>query len=172
MGKDIITERVTLGAGHEIDALVGRFVTGENPETHWEDSHAQLRFDSIEEALEALREPYFQQFIPADERANTVLREVREFRPYSTDLSVAWEVVEKITDAGADLRLQRDCGSWKAAFGNEPPVSARTAPLCICLAALRMRAVEVEFMCETASEVDSMHRGSLDSAQRSQAFGR
>lgn len=130
----------SLGA---LDALVGRYITGEEPQVHWEDSHAHMRFESAEEALEALREPYFQQFIPASVRATTILREIQAFMPYSSDLEVAWQVVEKVATPRQGLRIWRDRQSWCAAFGDYPPVSARTAPIAICLAALRVRGLEV-----------------------------
>jgi hypothetical protein len=126
-----------------LDALVGRYVTGEQPQVHWEDSHAHMRFESADEALEALREPYFQQFIPASVRSSTVLREVQEFSAYSTDLAMAWQVVEKVGTPRQPLQIWRDRHAWCAAFGQFPPVSARTAPLAICLAALRVRGLEV-----------------------------
>ena len=126
-----------------LDALVGRYITGEEPQVHWEDSHAHMKFDSADEALEALREPYFQQFIPASVRATTVLREVQDFLPYSSDLAMAWQVVEKVATPRFSLRIWRDRRSWCAAFGECPAMSARTAPAAICLAALRVRGLEV-----------------------------
>lgn len=126
-----------------LDALVGRYITGEEPQVHWEDSHVHMRFESAQEALEALREPYFQQFIPANLRATTVLREVQSFTPYSSSLDFAWDVVEKIATPRQGLRIWRDRKTWCAAFGEYPAVSARTAPIAICLAALRMRGLEV-----------------------------
>ncbi|MGB8167513.1 MAG: hypothetical protein WCF18_08470 [Chthoniobacteraceae bacterium] len=126
-----------------LDALVGRYITGEEPQVHWEDSYAHMRFETADEALEALREPYFQQFIPASVRATTVLREVQAFTPYSSNLDFAWEVVEKIATPRQTLRMWRDRKNWYAAFGEYPPVTARTAPIAICLAALRMRGLEV-----------------------------
>lgn len=130
----------SLGA---LDALVGRYITGEDPQVHWEDSHAHMKFDSAEEALEALREPYFQQFIPASVRTSTVLCEVQEFLPYSSNLATAWEVVAKVATPRQSLRIWRDRHSWCAAFGEFPAVSAATAPAAICLAALRVRGLEV-----------------------------
>jgi hypothetical protein len=127
----------------ELDALVGRYITGEVPQIHWEDSHAHMRFESAEEGLEALREPYFQQFIPASVRAATVLREVQEFAPYATDLGIAWQVVEKVATPRQAFRVWRDRSAWCAAFGDFPPVSASAAPVAICLAALRVRGLEV-----------------------------
>ncbi len=126
-----------------LDALVGRYITGEQSQIHWEDSHAHMRFDSANEALEALREPYFQQFIPASVRATTVLREVQEFLPYSSDLEVSWQVIERVATPRQNFRIWRDRRSLCAAFGDFPAVSARTGPIAICLAALRVRGLEV-----------------------------
>lgn len=134
----------------ELNALVGRYITGEKPQIHWEDSHAHMRFESVEEGLEALREPYFRQFIPASVRAVTVLQEVQEFEPYSTDLAVAWQVVEKVATPKVPLQLWRDRDVWCAAFGDFPPVEAKTAAAAICLAALRIRGLEVGVSADAA----------------------
>ncbi|HEX8297026.1 MAG TPA: hypothetical protein VF593_12035 [Chthoniobacteraceae bacterium] len=164
MGKENLLERVKAGTLAEIDSLVGRYLTGERPLTHWEDSHAQLRFESIEEALEALREPYFQQFIPEDDRASTVLREVQEFRRYSTDLVTSWEIVEKLSRERHCLRISHEGNAWQAAFGEMMYATANSAPLAICLAALRVRGIDVEFAGPgtEGQELPGMHQGSLD----------
>lgn len=126
-----------------LDSLVGRYITGEEPQIHWEDSHAHMRFESVDEALEALREPYFQQFIPASVRSETVLREIQEFPPYSSNLAIAWRVVERIATPRQALQIWRDRTAWCAAFGEFPPISARSEAAAICLAALRVRGLEV-----------------------------
>lgn len=143
MRKDAPIDWVRVECLDEIDSLVGRYITGEEPEIHWEDSHAHMRFDSAEEALDAMREPYFQQFIPASVRAETVLKEVQEFSPYCSDLAMAWQVVEKLANPKQPMRLWQERGSWCAAFGEFLPVTAQTAPLAICLAALRLRGLEI-----------------------------
>ena len=102
-----------------------------------------MRFDSADEALEALREPYFQQFIPPSVRSSTVLREVLEYPPYSSDLGLAWEVVGKVATPRQPLCIWRDRETWCAAFGEFPTMKARTVPTAICLAALRVRGLEV-----------------------------
>jgi hypothetical protein len=127
----------------ELNALVGRYITEEKPQVHWEESHAHMRFETVEEGLEALREPYYRQFIPASVRAETVLQEIQEFEPYATDLAVAWQVVEKVATPRVNLRLWQDRDRWCAAFGDFSPVDARTATVAICLAALRVRGLEV-----------------------------
>jgi hypothetical protein len=130
-----------------LDALVGRYITSESPEIHWEESYAQMRFDSVEEGLEALREPYFQQFIPAEARSTTVLREVQQYAPYSTDLETAWKAIEKLGTPRQPFRIWRDWNYWCAVFGENVPVTARTAPIAICLAALRLRGLEIVLNC-------------------------
>lgn len=127
----------------DLDALIGRYITGEVPTVHWEDSYAHMRFDSADEALEALREPYFQQFIPASVRASTVLREVQEYSPYSGDLAIAWRVAEKVANSRQPLKIWQERDVWCAAFGQFPAAEAPTAPIAICLAALRVRGLEV-----------------------------
>lgn len=148
MGNDLVMERVKVETFAELDGLVGRYVTGQEPETHWEDSHAQLRFDSIEEALEALRDPYFQQFIPEEDRARTILREVREFPAYSCDLNLAWALVEKMSNRADALLIVQERGSWRASFGNWPAITAPTPALAICLAALKARGLDIDFESE------------------------
>lgn len=58
--------------------------------------------------------------------------------PYSTDISAAWEVVEKLSEQGIFLRLSSisGAGKWRCyMLGMTPYVD--TAPHAICLAALR-----------------------------------
>jgi Phage ABA sandwich domain len=143
MGNEKSTELVRIEALAELDVLVARQITGEKPQSHWEDSHAGLHFDTLEEALEALREPYFQQFIPEGERGRTVLREIEEYRCYSTDLDLAWEAVARLGSAKAPLMVWRESDAWHAAFGGFEGVSGETAPIAICLAGLRARGIEV-----------------------------
>ena len=67
---------------------------------------------------------------------------------YSTDIAAAWELVEKLNTAPflCDFYLDRNAdwedgepGSWCAEFGPDlhHKAFARTAPLAICLAALK-----------------------------------
>ncbi len=135
-----------------LDALVGRYITSETPEVHWEDSYAHMRFESADEALEAMRDPYFQQFIPVQVRPHTVLREVRNFAPYSTDLKTAWEVVEKVATPRLQLNMWRDRDFWCAAFGDHVPVVSTTPAIAICLAALRAKGLEIVLMIEDSDD--------------------
>src|SRR5580700_3765535 len=136
----------------ELDALVGKYLTKETPQVFWEEEHACLRFDSIEEALEAMRDPYFQLFIPEDARANTALKEVQEFRAYSSELTLAWEVVERLSPQLEPLHVRCEDGVWSAAFGDRPESSSRSAPVAICLAALRAHGMDVDFSFERKPE--------------------
>ena len=76
--------------------------------------------------------------------ATNVLMEVREFRLYSSELEIAWELVAHLSHRLEPLLMRRDGAQWQGAFGNREFVSAPSAPVAICLAALRARGVEVE----------------------------
>lgn len=78
---------------------------------------------------------------------------------YSTDISAAWLVVEKLRDIGWSVAVCGDNGwgctfykvhtngseyiwaTWKESHG---PINADTAPLAICLAALEAVGVDIE----------------------------
>jgi hypothetical protein len=90
-----------------------------------------------------MRDPYFQSYSPLERNPDTILREVHVYREYSTNLELAWEIVERLSGQGA-LEIRREEGRWKASFGGQPAVSATSAPLAICLAGLRARGIEVE----------------------------
>ena len=145
MRNEATTARVRVETLRELDALVGKYLIGEDPQTYWEDSHSFLRFDSIEEALNAMADPYFQRCFPEGVRLDNELSEVFEFRAYSSDLSLAWEVVERLSGTVNTLRVKREKNRWVAAFGDGPAASASSAPVAICLAALRTRGIEVDF---------------------------
>jgi hypothetical protein len=145
------TARLRVATPKELDALVGRYLTKETPQVFWEEQQVCLRFDSIEEALEAMHDPYFQQFIPKDARPHSALTEVQEFRPYSSDLSRAWEVVELLCSDAEAFQMRRNNGHWVAAFGKHPEALSRSAPVAICVAALRARGIEAELVAEWAS---------------------
>lgn len=139
---DPLMAPVRLGSLAQLDALVGQYVAHEQPHTYWQDSWTNLEFNSVEEAIEALHDPFFRGFVPAEDRTDpVVLTEVHEFRPYSTDLDCAWLLV---TQLATTLHFRVRADECHAAFGDMPPVSAATAPLAICLAALRLRGIHVE----------------------------
>ena len=128
----------------QLDALVGRHVMGCSPRVYWEDSYTQWRFDTLPEALEAMRDPFFSALTPEGSRPRSSLREVQEFPPYSSHLGTAWAW----WSISARSR-RRCCSGARSAIGR--PLSRRsgceaaTAPLAICLAALRSRGVQVDF---------------------------
>jgi hypothetical protein len=128
----------------EVDALVGEHVMQDSPEIYWQDSYANLRFESASEALEALRDPYFQLFIPECQRGSTVLAEVRSYPPYSTNLEESLEIISSFSRSGLLFHLRKSKGRWGAAFGEHAEIWGETAPLAICLAALRAKGVEVQ----------------------------
>jgi hypothetical protein len=125
----------------ELDAAVGQIVMNESPAVHWQDAEGGFRFDSLSEALEAMRDPFLMQFLPADQPKNSVIEEVREFPPYSTALLAAWNIVERLRDQ--PLRITRECEEWTAAFGEAAEMCGSSAALAICLAALRTKGFHV-----------------------------
>jgi len=62
---------------------------------------------------------------------------------YSTDISAAWQVVDRLTEVFADMELTVDKGMWECLFDTREIVpehflaGADTAPHAICLAALK-----------------------------------
>jgi len=129
----------------ELDALVGKHLTKVPPTTYWEEQHVSFRFDSLAEAEEALNDPYFQHFLPAEDNRAAAFVEVQEFPCYSSDLSIAWRVVERLSGGMEALQVRCEKNRWIAAFGKSPAASAMSAPVAICLAALRAKGIEVDF---------------------------
>lgn len=148
MRNETDTERLRIASLQELDALVGKYVTKETPQVFWEEQHACMRFDTVEEALEAMHDPYFQHFIPEDEKTQTALTEIQEFRAYSTELSLAWELVERVSPKLDALHVRREGNEWCVAFGAQPPCTAKSAPVAICLAALRASGIDVDLLPE------------------------
>ena len=148
MGNQSSLERIRIASLTDLDALVGTRLTGETPVTHWEDGHTLFVFSSVEEALESLQDPYYQHFKPPDPNAPRVLREIKEFRRYSTDLSAAWDVVESVSSPVTPLQVACEADRWVASFGKGPAVVAESAPVAICMAALQARGIAVEFVDE------------------------
>lgn len=71
--------------------------------------------------------------------------------PYSSDIAAAWEVVEKLKTLGWNIALTNCCDAYAVWISKvwiddlvlESDVKAPTAPLAICLAALKACGVEV-----------------------------
>ncbi len=137
-------ESIQIGSAAELDAFIGQHVTDEEPEIFWEDSHGHFQFDTEEEARRALADPYFQRFLPDVDWNQTMVRQVRAYRPYCAEPALIWMVVQKASATYGPLTAWRDQGRWYAAFGGHRPSNARTASVAICLAALRARGFEPE----------------------------
>jgi len=158
MWKDLETARMRVGSLKELDALVGMYLTKETPITYWEEQRACFRFESLEEAEDALSDPYFQHFMPEEEGRSAAFVEVQEFPRYSSDLSAAWGVVERLSGSVHSLHVRSEKGRWIAAFGDSPAATALSAPAAICLAALRARGIEVDFAHDRASKSEKSEK--------------
>ena len=146
MRTDFPSEHVLLRTLADLDALIGERVMDAAPVIYWEDSYANQRFDSLEEAMEAMRDPYYQLFIPEAERNAAVICEVREYPAYSAKMTTALDVVERISANGDPLHLRQKNLGWIASFGRFTECRARTAPAAISLAALRVRGICAELL--------------------------
>lgn len=123
------TEQPELTAGRELDALVAEKVMGWHivtdfdlrpPEKHWNNAKGYV-------------------CLVAGNKLNDG-REMKGFSP-STDIADAWKVVEKMRERGLDVYL-RFVSTWTAEFDSVSGdvngfADADTAPLAICLAALK-----------------------------------
>jgi len=140
-----ISARVRVNTLRELDALVGEHLIGEVPEVYWEDAHAVLRFETEQEALEALERLKAQPSLPEVNWEAVTVTQVKSYQPYSSEIGLAWNVVAKTATTEDSLRIRRDKGLWRAAFGAREETAARSAPVAICVAALRTAGIEVLF---------------------------
>ena len=140
-----ISRRLRVNTLQELDALVAEHLTGEVPEVYWEDAHAVFRFETEQEALEALKRLKAQPNLPKVDWDAVTLSEIKNYRPYSSEIAAAWSVVEKIDTAVNGLRCQREDGMWRVAFGACGEVAARSVPVAICVAGLRTVNIDVLF---------------------------
>lgn len=74
----------------------------------------------------------------------TVDDEFKILPHYSTDIAAAWEVVERVDDVFVLAGFPGAPIGWSATFSVDFEASADTAPMAICLAALKSVGVEVE----------------------------
>ena len=137
--------RARVNTLRELDALVGMRVTGEQPEVYWEDAHAVFRFETEHEALEALKRMKAQPNLPKVNWEEMTVSRVQLFRPYSSEIAMAWSAVEKVVSPENGLRIRREGGMWFVAFGEREESAARSAAVAICAAALRTVGVDVVF---------------------------
>ena len=153
-----------------LEVLVGSRVIGEVPEIYWEDSHGHFQFGTEEEVKAAVTDPYYQQFLPAVDWTQTVIREVQVYKPYCSDPAAAWLVIEKTAGAHGPLSLGRKQGRWSASFGKFAKREARTAAVAICLAALEAGGVRIAIDHDRIDAELNRPRGS-DEDSESQAGG-
>jgi hypothetical protein len=157
--SNVAVERVRIGSLKELDALIGQRLTNETPRTHWEDANTHFQFGSIEEALDALHDPFFRQFVPHPDSKPTMLREIKEFRRYSSDLNMVWDLIDRVSATlDTPLLVRRERERWLASFGGGTVAAARTPPVAICIAALRMTGIEVEFVGTELADEHSSHQ--------------
>jgi hypothetical protein len=156
MREEGISQCVKIRVLSRLDELIGKFVTLERPEVHWEDSGSNFRFDSVEEALDAMHDPHLGEHVRAAAPDGAfVLKEVKEFRCYSSDIAMAWEAVGFFD---VPLHVRHAEGQWIAAFDGSEPVAAVSAPVAICCAALRAKGIEIEFEVGLLPEQDEHAR--------------
>ncbi len=117
-----------------MDALVARKVMGLDP----------LTVDGDMQVFTWRRE-----FLMAGDRFVVTDNGSESLPHYSTDIAAAWQVVEKMAEGGLRLSLDRFGGDpWWAEFADEgweqgAQATSATAPMAICLAALKAKGVEV-----------------------------
>lgn len=123
-----------LVAGRELDALVAEKVMG----AVWTPTPSDMVFDE-DYWLEIPGKPGVFAYRYRDGR----VKPKAGCPPYSTDMASAWEVVEKMEQRGHGFALADSQGPpWEATFDNLSSMlsyieTADTAPLAICLAALK-----------------------------------
>jgi hypothetical protein len=142
-----ISARVRVTTMRELDALVGEHLAHEIPEVYWEDAHAVFRFETESEAMEAIKKLKTQLNLPKVNWEAVKVTQIKSYRAYSSEIAIAWGVVEKITASPGrnNLRIRRDKGMWHAAFGDHDESAARGAAVAICVAGLRTEGIEVLF---------------------------
>ncbi|MEO8352214.1 MAG: hypothetical protein ABI680_10830 [Chthoniobacteraceae bacterium] len=146
--KDDLQEWIRIRSLTELDELIGTRLVKETPTTWWVEETTESPFPTLEEAQEALTDPYWSALLPVGSRGKSSFQEVKEFRRYSSDLAATWLVVQEISggDCGP-LRLQwENERGWVAAFGQGPEIISMQAPVAICVAALRARGIAVEIV--------------------------
>jgi hypothetical protein len=123
---------------------VGEHLMNEVPEVYWEDAHAVFRFETEQEALEAVKRMKMQLNLPRIDWDSMTVTQVKSYRPYSSDVTVLWTVIDKVSTAGNPLQMHREKGEWHVAFGKFRECVSLSAPAAICVAALLTIGVEVD----------------------------
>jgi hypothetical protein len=140
-GKHLVYPIATLSA---LDELIGDRIMQEEPEICWQDIHGVFSFESELEARSALQDPYYQRFLPDVDWSETVIQRVKTYRPYTSDLDLAWLAVEKLVPSCGPLQISRHAGLWTACFRNGQGGNSRNICIAICLAALEVNGYQVE----------------------------
>src|SRR3990167_2036291 len=125
-----------LPAGRELDALIEEKVMGHEVEPRWYDAHG----GPLPDPEDASIKPHEYYVLPPRTGARYSTREVPY---YSRDIDAAWEVLERFATRHLNLGLQGP-GMWgpegwyvTLGTGHIATAFAFTAPLAICLAALK-----------------------------------
>jgi hypothetical protein len=139
-----ITPPVRIASLEQLDALVGRYVMEDRPAVYWEHSYSRWRFDTLADALDALNDPFFASLVPEGQRGGLSVAEVREYPTYTSDLSTAMRLVERLGAERKPLTLASSPQKWAACFGGDERVEAPSPAVAICVAALRAKGIEVE----------------------------
>ena len=142
MGKT--PSHVRISTLRQLDALVGEHLMGEVPEVYWEDAHAVFRFETEQEALEAVKRMKQQLNLPRIDWDSMTVTQIKSYRPYSSDVTALWSVIDKVSTSENPLHMHRDKGEWYVSFGRFRECVSLSAPAAICVAALLTIGVEVD----------------------------
>ena len=142
MGR--VRAKVKVTTLRQLDALVGEHLMEEVPEVYWEDAHAVFRFETEQEALEAMKRMKAQPNLPAIDWESMSVTQIKSYRPYSSDVAALWSVIDKISTSENPLRMHRDKGEWHVTFGTHRECISLSAPAAVCVAALLTIGVEVD----------------------------
>jgi hypothetical protein len=132
--RDLAEGDCSMNAGREMDALVAEKVMGWTRvvgQNELGEEYTEIRDAQGETMGWAWGEPE--------------LAEVDAVPRYSTDIAEAWRALEKLGGT-FDLAYLADVSLWQACFSDTDPIGeamADTAPLAICLAALKAVGAEV-----------------------------
>lgn len=137
--------RVRVQTLRELDALVAEHLTGEKPEVYWEDAHATFRFETEQEALDAIKRLRAQPNLPKVNWDSIKMSQIKSYSLYSLEITTAWSIVERIASPENEFRIRREGGMWHASFGTHGERQARSAPVAICVAGLSTVDVDVVF---------------------------
>ncbi|MGC3988095.1 MAG: hypothetical protein QM796_00140 [Chthoniobacteraceae bacterium] len=92
-------------------------------------------FTTEVEARNALRDPYYNRFLPDVDWSQTMIRRIKTYRPYTTNPHRLARGGKADSPCGP-IRITRVAGTWMAAFGDRPGSRSRSICVAICIAAL------------------------------------